>query len=70
MDENLKPPTGVHFHIRWNRRGYDWEGHATRADALESAEKLAGLQESFTIEEVPNETCAICGATRAAAQRA
>lgn len=40
-----------HFHIRWDSGALDWEQHATRAEAEESAKQVAHPDDGYTVEE-------------------
>jgi hypothetical protein len=45
-------PSNTHFHIRWSTAcALDWEAFSTRAEAEETARRLAHPHESYRIEE-------------------
>jgi len=57
----------THFHIHWTKTDrLDWQGFATRHDALSSALELAKRGEPFEIVEV-SEPCRLCGAKASSA---
>ena len=52
-----------HYHIRWaGKAEFDWERYRSRGDAEESAE-LVHRGETYTVEEVQDESCPRCPAT-------
>lgn len=58
MNPDAKLST-THFQIRWDSGALDWEQHATRAEAEESAKRLSHPDEGYTVEE-GDETCRGC----------
>lgn len=51
MNRDAEVSGSVHFHIRWADGSLDWERHHTRAEAEESANRLARVDEKYMIEE-------------------
>jgi hypothetical protein len=51
---------GMHYHIRWSDSKVDWERFSTRQEAEQAARQLARPGETFTLEEVDDETCVQC----------
>jgi hypothetical protein len=52
MNSKTSYPSYTHFHIRWSTAStLDWEAFTTRAEAKETARRLAHPHESYRIEE-------------------
>ena len=50
----------MHYHIRWSDSTLDWERFSTRQEAEKAARHLVQPDETFTIEDVDDETCMQC----------
>ncbi len=55
----------THFHIRWSTAALlDWQSFHTRDEAEHIAKELAHPHETYTIEEMLDESCQRCGMLR------
>jgi hypothetical protein len=67
MDPTVDVSPKTHFHIHWAKNDrLDWQGFATRHEALSRALEIAGRGEIFEIVEV-SEPCRLCGARASSA---